>query len=72
MPVLIWLGRALVMLGGSVISGIVSSMTKKLAIIALVVAAIATFTVAFFAGILALINTLAYALPSEFTAGLWY
>jgi len=70
MPVLIWAIRLFSVFGVGIVQSLAGMLTNKLAIVALVVTAIGAVTVAFFAALLALINTLAYALPNEFAIGL--
>ena len=73
MPLILWLASLL----GSLLSGLISFfaqyLTKRLAIVAMVVSAIAAFTIGFFAAVVALINSIVTAAPAEISyAIMWF
>lgn len=73
MPLILWLASLL----GSLLSGLITFfaqyLTKRLAIVAIVVSAIAAFTIGFFAALVALINTIVASAPAEINqAIIWF
>jgi uncharacterized protein with PQ loop repeat len=70
MPLFLWLATLLGSLFTSLVQFFMNYMTKRLAIVVAVVAAISALTFAFFASIVLLVNGISVALPPEFSKGL--
>ena len=70
MPLFLWIGTLLGTLLTTLVQFFMNFFTKRLLIIGFVVVSISAFTFGFFAAIVALVNGLSFALPSEVTAGL--
>ena len=65
MPLFYWLGGLITSALGGLVSAGAQYATKRLVIIGMVAAGIATFTIAFFAAVVALINTIVGSAPAE-------
>lgn len=69
MPLILWLGTLLGSLFTAIASFFVQYATKRALILAAVIAGITTLTLAFFAALLALVNTFIGAVPSQVALG---
>lgn len=73
MPLLLWLGTLLGSLLSAIATFFVQYATKRALIVVAVVAAISTLTFAFFAALVALLNTFLGAVPSQVSyAASWF
>jgi hypothetical protein len=70
MPLFLWLATLLGALFTSLIQFFMNYMTKRLAIVAAVLAVISTLTFGFFEAIVGLVNSIAVALPPQAAMGL--